>query len=105
MFTNGISNNLAGNLQMIGVTVKGNRLKDLNCEKINSELMDINTSNFSDVNRLNLDVSAMLAYCSSVTNGSCDKYEFQVPVLAKQAEWECLRPQKIILDELFKGKY
>lgn len=46
----------------------------------------------------------MLAYCSSVTNGSANLYDFNVPVLKQQAEWERLRPQKPILDAFFKGK-
>lgn len=91
----------------MGVVVEGNRLKDLD-ENLDIETClatDLTTRNTSHINKLNLDVSAMLAYCSSVTNGSCDKYEFSVPVLAQQAAWECLRPQKPILDQLFKGTF
>lgn len=64
---------------------------------------ELSTKNTSDISKVNLDVSAMLAYVSSVTNGSCDKYEFSVPVLAQQADWECKRPVKPILDDFFKG--
>lgn len=79
-------------------------MKGFNDKEIESEdkkLFSVCTSNISKVN---LDVSAMLAYVSSVTNGSCDKYEFSVPVLNQQAKWECERPQKPILDEFFKGE-
>lgn len=64
---------------------------------------ELSTKCTSNISKVNLDVSAMLAYVSSVTNGSCDKYEFSVPVLSQQAKWECERPQKPILDEFFKG--
>lgn len=87
----------------MGVIVKGNRLHDE--EEIKDiEGLGLKLDKVSHLNRLNLDVSAMLAYCSSVTNGSCDKYEFKVSVLAQQAKWECLRPQKILLDRLFEAK-
>lgn len=65
---------------------------------------ELSTNNTAHISKLNLDVSAMLAYCSSVCNGSCSKYEFTVPVLAQQAAWEKERPVKPILDMLFKDK-
>jgi hypothetical protein len=52
--------------------------------------------------KLNLDVTAMLAYVSSLTNGRCN-FEFKEPVLTQQAEWEKARPVKPVLDQLFQG--
>lgn len=84
-------------LENVGVVVKGQLLKE-------SEKNLVTSKSTSNISKVNLDVSAMLAYVSSVTNGSCDKYEFSVPVLSQQAKWECERPQKTILDEFFQGK-
>lgn len=100
-------------LEEIGVTVKGHILNDsgfIDTETIpenipeTNPISELSTKCTSHISKVNLDVSAMLAYVSSVTNGSCDKYEFSVPVLSQQAKWECERPQKPILDEFFKGE-
>jgi hypothetical protein len=52
--------------------------------------------------KLNLDVTAMLAYVSALTNGGCCS-EFKEPILNQQAEWERARPVKPVLDRLFEG--
>lgn len=112
VFTNGIEEKLADVLKNVGVVVKGQLLlndtspvdvpsESKKCDE--SPVSELSTKCTSDICKVNLDVSAMLAYVSSVTNGSCDKYEFSVPVLSQQAKWECLRPQKPILDDFFKG--
>ncbi|CAH0386342.1 unnamed protein product [Bemisia tabaci] len=56
-----------------------------------------------DIQKLNLDVSTMIAYVSSLTNGGSD-HLFHDPLLNQQAEWERRRPVKPILDALFQGK-
>lgn len=106
VFANGISSELAVELESLGIIVKGNRLKNLNLENVTFETYEseLTTQNTSHINKINLDVSAMLAYVSSVTNGSCKKYVFSVPVLTQQAEWESKRPVKPILDSYFKDK-
>ncbi|KAF5270430.1 hypothetical protein FQR65_LT05618 [Abscondita terminalis] len=105
VFYTGISCALAAKLESLGITVKGNRLENDTDNNKNLEcLSDLSTKNTSHITKLNLDVSAMLAYVSSVTNGSCNKYQFSVPVLSQQAQWECERPVKPILDAYFKGK-
>ncbi|KAJ8929580.1 hypothetical protein NQ314_017717 [Rhamnusium bicolor] len=119
IFTNGISTNIATKLEAYGITVEGARLNYVETEEISvlskddirespntgvPNIEDLSTKNVSNIAKLNLDVSAMLAYCSSVTNGSANMYDFDVPVLKQQAEWERLRPQKPILDKYFKGK-
>lgn len=105
MFTSGIGKKLACKLENMGIVVEGDRLWDLDedFDENTSNLADLCTKNTSLINKVNLDVSAMLAYVSSVTNGSCKKYEFSVPVLTQQANWESKRPTKPILDALFKG--
>ena len=57
---------------------------------------------FSSSNTLNLDVTALIAYISDLTNGGAN-YTFQEPILSQQAEWERSHPTKPILEELFKG--
>ena len=52
---------------------------------------------------LNLDVTAMLAYVSNLTNGHCHAV-FSEPVLSQQAAWERETPVKPALDDLFSGR-
>ncbi|CAH2014290.1 unnamed protein product [Acanthoscelides obtectus] len=120
VFTNGINSQIASKLENIGITVRGERICDQmvlsssesdasdyehdNIDRKVSNVADLSTKDISNISKINLDVSAMLAYCSSVTNGSAVLYDFNVPVLKQQAEWERLRPQKPILDGFFKGK-
>lgn len=124
---NGISSYIANKLESLGIIVKGERIldnfinldsspensssdKDDSDDEILNETLntpnisDLSTKNIANIAKVNLDVSAMLAYCSSVTNGSASLYDFNVPVLKQQAEWERLRPQKPLLDAFFKGK-
>ena len=56
-----------------------------------------------DTTRLNLDITAMIAYVSALTNGHAD-HEFTEPILAEQASWERERPVKPVLDRLFGNK-
>lgn len=124
---NGISNHISNKLESLGIIVKGEKVvdnftsydssSDSRCSESefsdedeihkdptsNFNITDLTTKNISNIPKVNLDVSAMLAYCSSVTNGSAHLYDFSVPVLKQQAEWERLRPQKPILDNFFKG--
>lgn len=102
VFTNGIEQKLAEILQNIGVVVQGEILGDSTNQETEDRERCLSKCTLN-ITKVNLDVSAMLAYVSSVTNGSCDKYEFSVPVLSQQAKWECDRPQKPILDRFFKG--
>lgn len=114
-FANGIDNHIAFDLESLGVIVKGNRLKtdtdtnyipdctlDLQCNG-SENILPIDKENEDNIDKVNLDVSAMIAYVSSLTNGHSN-YAFKVPVLTQQAEWERQRPVKQILDELFRGK-
>lgn len=92
MFVNGIESNVAHKLESYGIIVQ-------------AELVDNEIVSKNNIIKVNLDVSAMLAYCSSVTNGSAGMYEYSVPVLKQQAAWELERPQKPILDQFFKSTF
>lgn len=122
VFTNGIDRQLALKLKELGVIVEGEVLDNVGSVEqeqtkthYKSEVLpaihnninasELSTEHVDHITKINLDVSAMLAYVSSVTNGSCQLYEFSVPVLKQQAIWERERPQKPILDNFFKGRY
>lgn len=108
VFANGIGTNLALKLESLNIKVEGERLNIDNTLEFEFELpeltKELSTENTAHIPRVNVDVSTMLAYVSSVTNGSCLKYKFDVPVLAQQAEWEVTRPVKPLLDNFFKDK-
>lgn len=54
------------------------------------------------ITTLNLDVTTMMAFVSSMTCESCN-FSFSQPILDEQARRERLVPTKKILDEIFKG--
>ena len=56
-----------------------------------------------DTTRLNLDITAMIAYVSALTNGHAD-HEFTEQILAEQAAWERERPVRPVLDRIFGNK-
>lgn len=56
-----------------------------------------------NITTLNLDITTMLAYISSLTNGSC-RWAFREPILTEQAEKETVVPLKPILDDVFKNR-
>lgn len=120
-FACGIEKALADRLASLGIIVSGRRLDmcDLLCQEPESDSGVLQTCvsnscaegsepvSVTDCchgdQRLNLDVTAMLAYVSALTNGRCNS-EFKEPILNQQAEWERERPVKPVLDRLFEGK-
>ncbi|XP_059056722.1 UPF0415 protein C7orf25 homolog, partial [Achroia grisella] len=123
-FMSGIEQNLANKLKAVGVIVKGNILPDSNpiedcddswesedtdeetvCKSQEIVLHDIEQciEEHSEITTLNLDVTAMMAYVSNMTNGHC-KYVFKQDVLTQQSAWEADRPVKPVLDKFFEGK-
>lgn len=54
------------------------------------------------MSRVNLDVTAMIAYVSAVTNGHAHK-KLRGNVLNQQAAWERQSPVKPVLDQFFEG--
>lgn len=53
--------------------------------------------------KINLDVTAMMAYCSSLTS-ECNDATFREPILTDQAKREKLCSTKTFLVKLFQGK-
>lgn len=125
-FMSGIEESLANKLKLVGVIVIGDILPDSyladDCDddswesESSSEELICNNSKkqtieeasqciqeHAELNTLNLDVTAMMAYVSNMTNGHCN-YIFKQDVLTQQAAWEAERPVKPILDKLFEGK-
>lgn len=73
-------------------------------ESVNSDLEALSTSSLAtEIKILNLDVSALLAYVTNMTNGY-DHFIYREPLLTQQAEMERKRPIKPILEKLFKDK-
>jgi Protein of unknown function (DUF1308) len=116
-FSSGIEENLARQLESRGVTVEGARITDCSWQSVSDDDDDFDsddeddedvypiTSSTSDsrtIDRLNLDVSSMVAYVSALTNGR-NHFKYQQHLLMQQAEWERARPVKPILDQLFNG--
>ncbi|XP_038223121.1 UPF0415 protein C7orf25 homolog [Zerene cesonia] len=122
-FVSGIEENLANKLRALGVIVNGEVLP--NSKQTDSdEYCDLSDDGFDkrsrsdedqslcnvstidehfSINTLNLDVTAMMAYVSNMTNGHSN-YVFKQEVLTQQAAWDTERPVKPILDKLFEGK-
>lgn len=55
-----------------------------------------------DIKKLNIDVTTMMAYVSSLTSGSFN-WHFNEPLLTEQAIKESMCPIKKYLDEIFEG--
>lgn len=90
LFANQIDDELAEELHEIGVEVQ--ELKDAGHldEKV-------------EIAVLNLDVTTLIAYVSSLCNGGQD-VDFSDRILNQQAEMERRNPMKPCLDQLFSGK-
>ncbi|GAB6031300.1 hypothetical protein CHUAL_009097 [Chamberlinius hualienensis] len=100
VFYNGINDTLHQKLSTLGIVVKfPEQTSDLSC--IETEPL----TEISDrISKLNLDVSTMMAYVSSLTNGGTE-FIFQEKILTEHAEMEKKNPIKIYLDRIFKGSY
>lgn len=68
-----------------------------------TDLDDENTADLANISTLNLDITTMLAYISSLTNGSTN-WIFKEPILTEQAKRERECPLKPVLDKIFEGK-
>ena len=64
---------------------------------------DEDIENGVDDIRVNLDITAMIAYVSAMTNGRYG-FQFQEKILIEQSEWERQRPVKPLLDQIFHEK-
>ena len=56
-----------------------------------------------DDTKLNLDITAMIAYVSALTNGR-NMFQYKEKILSEQAAWERSNPVKPELDKIFLGK-
>jgi len=56
-----------------------------------------------DNTKVNLDITAMIAYVSALTNGR-NWFKFSEKILSQQAEWERKNPVKPFLDDVFRDK-
>lgn len=80
-----------------------NSLRDLNIEvRINGRAVNHQKSQVVDIKLLNLDVTTLMAFVSSLTCECCD-YEFDLEILSQQAVRESLVSTKEFLDDLFQG--
>lgn len=59
-------------------------------------------SQFVDIKLLNVDVTTLMAFVSSLTCESCN-WEFDLNILTEQAACESLASTKEFLDNLFQG--
>ena len=118
-FSNGIEVTLARQLEARGVLVEGDRVPDSNpghweddedeeeqespamTDQAGPSLRTLHCE--TDMETINLDVSTMVAYVSSLTNGE-SQFVFQQRLLTQQAEWERAKPLKSQLEQLFQGR-
>ncbi|KAG4075504.1 hypothetical protein HA402_003329 [Bradysia odoriphaga] len=101
-FAHKIDDDLAAELEDIGVKISQ---LPLPTNKNASDEQDDEISNLENINKidkLNLDVTTMLAYVSALTNGS--NFEFADKILAQQSALERSVPVKSMLDKIFEGK-
>lgn len=72
---------------------------DANCHCENNSIRSSN----KEVEIVNLDVTAMIAYVSATSNGHAN-LRFQDKFLSEQAEWERKNPVKEVLNTYFEGR-
>jgi hypothetical protein len=121
-FSSGVSKSLANVLKRQGISVEGEILEledDFDAsdpdtssdeeeqeDEFDSEACSEvdNLENIKlDETRLNLDITAMIAYVSNLTNGRTN-FDFKEKILSEQADWEQKSPVKPFLDQIFDNK-
>ncbi|KAJ7394633.1 hypothetical protein OS493_000452 [Desmophyllum pertusum] len=104
---NGITESLAKALENTGIYVKGKRLPDPGNEALAHVDHTITDGrpcvHVQECNCVNLDVTAMIAYVSALTNGGCG-FVFKEAILTEQAKQERQNPVLPKLKIFFKGK-
>lgn len=120
MFANGVTSSLVRKINAKGAAVDGeivhieqeesdndsDNQSESEEEVSSDEYSDADCDNSEDIvdkSRLNLDITAMIAYVSSLTNDKKER-KFKEKILKEQAEWERQRPVKPFLDDLFQEK-
>lgn len=89
-------------LEEIGVTISQYPLHSSKNEMDEQPEEMNNLESINRIDKLNLDVTTMLAYVSALTNGS--NFEFSDRILAQQSALERTAPVKSMLDKIFEGK-
>ena len=111
-FCSGISRELASRLERKGVEIVGKRVDSLLEGQFHDLDLDndISDDDDDDVGQdplredcLNLDITTLVAYVSSLTNGDSDK-RFADEILNDQAKAESRNPVKSRLDSVFENK-
>nr|CAG4644277.1 EOG090X0CWG [Lepidurus arcticus] len=116
-FTSGVGQTLAKKLENLGIVVEGerydfhseNQSDSSECEDENLSSDGLGEKNPSESDQpsssdcLFLDITAMIAYVSALTNGGAN-FRFPRPIYNQQAEWERSCPAKPQLEQLFNGK-
>lgn len=132
-FANNVSRTLAAELNQLGIHVEGELIDleesseeedsdssddydsdsdssddddndccgSIECDTLPNQIEDQHVS--SGLNKLFLDITCMVAYVSSMTNGGAN-YIFPRDIYNLQAKWERASPAKSNLDVLFDGK-
>ena len=114
VFSAGVSSNLQSRLLKLGAVVDGELVnfsddeeEDDDSDSCDSDSDEENLEYTEDAgideSRVNLDITAMIAYVSAMTNGR-NGFRFKEKILTEQAEWERLRPVKPMLDQIFMNK-
>lgn len=107
---------LAKKLSKLGITVEGDLMEiekvlydsdDSSSDSEDSTISKLQTPSSLDCalsnDKLFLDITCMVAYVSSMTNGGAN-FVFPRPIYNQQAAWERACPAKPLLDKLFDGK-
>ncbi|CAH3013890.1 unnamed protein product [Porites evermanni] len=104
---NGITESLAKALANIDVCVKGQVLPDPGKEAlvghVDQRLINYFSPHKKQCDCVNLDITTMIAYISSLTNGGC-RFVFKESILTEQAKEERRNPVLPKLKEFLEGK-
>jgi len=116
VFANGVTRSLHRRVTKRGAEAMGDIVdlsesdSDSDTEESDSDddEMDVDVTSNSDDNeidntKVNLDITAMIAYVSALTNGR-NWFRFKEKILSEQAEWERKNPVKPFLDNVFQDK-
>nr|CAG4650457.1 EOG090X0CWG [Sida crystallina] len=110
-FASGVGRTLASKVKQLGAQVLGD-LVDLDSSEEDDSSTDEEQIELPrqlaplvgvDEDKLFLDITCLVAYVSSMTNGFVN-FKFTKDIYNQQAEWERLRPAKPLLDSLFAKK-
>ncbi|BES94672.1 Protein of unknown function (DUF1308) [Nesidiocoris tenuis] len=100
-FACGLEKEVAQTLEKIGIQVSGKVIDIENNSLVLSRPIDYSSPD--TIKKLNLGVTAMIAYVSALTNGNCH-VKLKGKILSQLAEWERARPVKPVLDSYFRDK-